>query len=107
MSDSPPLPYYILYNQDSTPTHPSRINYCYADDAHSVFLPKDPSDQVLVVEPNGTETGFTAKSLTKDIAATAINTVDAPDGTGGAKIYIIETASLATPVTTTGNYNQA
>ncbi|KAI8995556.1 hypothetical protein BD414DRAFT_479880 [Trametes punicea] len=82
-------PYYILiahsqslHNPAAPPctslSHPV-IEYHYADDAPNTLLPQYPGEHVLVLDYDPARPGTpTVKSLSPDLAVSAVKVVDAP-----------------------------
>ncbi|KAJ8520941.1 hypothetical protein ONZ45_g2333 [Pleurotus djamor] len=102
--DSPP--YYILIsnqNQSSSSstalTHPV-IQYHYADDSPIALLPRFPEERVIVLDADSSSSAPTVRSLSQDIVATDLRTVEASGAAvddGGPprddRMYIIETTA--------------
>ncbi|EMD41804.1 hypothetical protein CERSUDRAFT_90380 [Gelatoporia subvermispora B] len=104
-------PYYVLVSHRQSPNEPPipvpsalshpTIEYHYADDSHHSLLPQFPGEHVIVLDYDPvSNTSATAKSLSTELAVTALRLTD-PPGAGIAqeqpgrngKMHIIETTS--------------
>jgi hypothetical protein len=84
-------------------SHPT-IQYHYLDDPPLALLPISPEEQVLVLEYDPTLNAQppTAKSLSRNVAITAVKVADAPGAAGAEageknvndKIYVLETIAI-------------
>ena len=110
-SSSSTSPFYILVSQTSQnvssvpalPTtfcHPT-IEYHYADDSPHSLLPRTPGELVLVLDYDPADpSGFSAKSLTTELAVTGLKVTEAPgagvvdDGVKNNNMYVLETTIL-------------
>lgn len=118
MSSSPSSaqdpPYYVLVSHTSgggnpdpnaipsstTFSHPI-IEYHYADDSPRTLLPREPGENVIVLDYSSADTPPTVKSLSSDLAAVGLRVTEAPgaatheDGIiRNNKMFVIDTISL-------------
>ncbi|KAH9898478.1 hypothetical protein C8Q73DRAFT_788658 [Cubamyces lactineus] len=107
-------PYYVLIAHSQSLSNPAQppstslshpvIEYHYADDAPDSLLPRSPDEHVLVLDFDPARPGSpTVKSLSPDLAVSAVKVVDAPGAAVAGEpalsnnnMYVITTSSRPT-----------
>jgi len=103
-------PYYILYSSSPISTsipgapstslgHPT-IQYQYADDSPLSLLPQSPDEHVLVLDFDPAASPPTVRSISRNIAVTAVKVAEAPGAAAedepkrNDRMYILETTTV-------------